>query len=178
MNAKDLTFGVELELTVNERTVREERMTIGEYHHGVQVPFLPMGWKAERDSSIRISPGRVACEIVSPILKGEEGILEVIKVVEILKNKSFSPNESTGLHVHVLFDPSWPADKLAKLITIVSYLEQGIFATTGTRRRERGTYCKSLRKYGDQPKAKKEMDASRYHLCNITNLVRNIRPTV
>ena len=178
MNAKDLTFGVELELTVTEKTVRQERMTIGEYHRGIQVPFLPEGWKAERDASIRTSPGRVACEIVSPILKGEEGILEVIKVVEILKNKSFSPNESTGLHVHVNFDPSWPADKLAKLISIVSYLEQGIYATTGTKRRERNGYCKGLRKYGDQPKAKKEMDASRYHLLNITNLVRRTRPTV
>ena len=98
MNAKDLTFGVELELTVGERTVQKERMTIGNYHHGVQVPFLPTGWTAERDASIQTTPGRTACEIVSPILKGEEGIKEVIKVVEILKNKSFSPNATTGCH--------------------------------------------------------------------------------
>jgi len=178
MNAKDLTFGVELELTVAETTVRRERMTIGAYHHGVQVPFLPEGWKAERDSSIRTAPGRAACEIVSPILKGEEGIKEVIKVVEILKSKDFAPNETTSVHVHVHFDPNWPADKLAKLISIVSYLEKGIFSVTGTKRRERGTYCKGLRKYGDQPKAKKELDPDRFHILNITNLVRNIRPTV
>jgi hypothetical protein len=153
-------------------------MTIGTYHHGVQVPFLPTGWKAERDASISTSPGRVACEIVSPILKGEEGIKEVIKVVEILKSKNCAPNESTGIHVHAHFDPSWPAEKLAKLISIVSYLEQGIFAVTGTKRRERGVYCKGLRKYGDQPKAKKEMDNNRYHLLNITNLVSRVRPTV
>ena len=178
MNAKDITFGIELELTVAESTVRQEGMTIGAYHNGVQVPFLPTGWTAERDASIRTSRGRVACEIVSPILKGEEGIKQVIEVVEILKSKSFAPNETTGIHIHVQFDPNWPADKLAKLITIVSYLEQAIYASTGTKRRERGEYCKGFRKYGDQPKAKKEMDSSRYFLLNITNLVRNVRSTV
>ena len=85
---------------------------------------------------------------------------------------------NAGTHVHVLFDPTWPADKLAKLISIVSYLEQGIYATTGTHRRERNGYCNGIRKYGDQPKAKSEMDGNRYNLLNITNLVRNIRPTV
>jgi hypothetical protein len=78
----------------------------------------------------------------------------------------------------VNFDPGWPADKLAKLISIVSYLEQGIYASTGTKRRERGSYCKGLRKYGDQPKAKQNLDPDRYHLLNITNLVRRTRPTV
>ena len=178
MNAKDITFGIEIELTISERTVRNERMTIGHYHHGVQVPFLPTGWKAERDSSIRTTRGRVSCEIVSPILKGEEGIKEVIKVVETLKSKGLTPNDSCGIHIHVNFEPTWPADKLAKLISIVSYLEQGIYATTGTKKRERNGYCKGLRKYGDQPKAKKEMDSSRYHLLNITNLINRTRPTV
>ena len=178
MNAKDITFGIELELTIRERTVRNECMTIGTYHHGVQVPFLPTGWKAERDSSIRTTSGRVACEIVSPILKGEKGIKEVIKVVEILKSKGMTPNESCGIHIHVSFEPTWPADKLAKLISIVSYLEQGIYATTGTKKRERNGYCKGLRKYGDQPKAKQKLDPDRYHLLNITNLTNRTRPTV
>ena len=178
MNASEITFGIELELTIAERTVREERMTIGAYHRGIQVPFLPSGWKAESDSSIRTASGRKACEIVSPILKGEAGIREVIEVVETLKSKGLTTNESCGIHVHIYFDPAWAAEKLAKLISIVSYLEQGIFATTGTKRRERGTYCKGLRKYGDQPKAKQKLDPDRYHLLNITNLVRNVRPTV
>ena len=178
MNAKDITFGIEIELTISERTVRNERMTIGAYHHGIQVPFLPTGWKAERDSSIRTTSGRVACEIVSPILKGEEEIKEVIKVVEILKSKGLTPNDSCGIHIHVNFEPTWPADKLAKLISIVSYLEQGIYATTGTKKRERNGYCKGLRKYGDQPKAKQKLDPDRYHLLNITNLTNRTRPTV
>jgi hypothetical protein len=98
MNANDITFGIEIELTISDRAVRSERMTIGSYHHGVQVPFLPSGWKAERDGSIRTAPGRQACEIVSPVLKGEEGIQEVIQVVEILKGKGMTPNESCGIH--------------------------------------------------------------------------------
>ena len=178
MNADTLTFGIEIETTVPNTTVNREHMTIGNYHHGVQVPYLPQGWTAERDSSLRTPIGHTACEIVSPILKGDEGIRQVIEVLRILNEKGHNVNDTCGVHVHVYFNPTWPADKLAKLISIVSYLEQGIYATTGTKKRERGTYCKGLRKYGDQPKAKKEMDASRYHLLNITNLVRNIRPTV
>ena len=53
MNASELTFGIEIETTVPKTTVRRERMTIGSYHCGEQVPYLPQGWTAERDSSLR-----------------------------------------------------------------------------------------------------------------------------
>jgi hypothetical protein len=178
MNANELTFGVEIETTVPDITVRRENLRIGLYHNGMQVPYLPQGWKAEQDGSLRTPSNHKACEIVSPILKGDEGIRQVIEVLRILNEKGHNVNDSCGVHVHVFFDPTWPADKLAKLISIVSYLEQGIYATTGTKKRERGTYCKGLRKYGDQPKAKQKLDPDRYHLLNITNLTRRMRPTV
>lgn len=56
---------------------------------------------------------------------------------------------------------------------MVAYLEQGLYAITGTKRRERGSYCKGVRKHGDAPKAKEKMDPDRYHALNITNLARN-----
>jgi hypothetical protein len=78
-------------------SVREDACTItatsgvivGAYHIGATVRVgadtrtnLPLNaptfdgnhWKAERDGSIRIKPGRVSCEFVSPILKGGEGV--------------------------------------------------------------------------------------------------------
>jgi len=178
MNAKDLTFGIEIETTLSNATIRRENMRIGEYHRGVQVPYLPEGWTAERDASLRTPRGHTACEIVSPVLKGEEGIKQVIEVLEILNQKGHNINDSCGTHVHVFFDPSWSATKLATLISIVSYLEKGIYATTGTKKRERNGYCGGVRKHENANKAKNAMDGNRYHLLNITNLVRRTRPTV
>lgn len=43
MNASELTFGIEIETTISTETVRRERMTIGGYHHGIQVPYLQIG---------------------------------------------------------------------------------------------------------------------------------------
>jgi hypothetical protein len=178
MNANDMTFGIEIESTIAIETGTRERMNIGSYHHGVQVPFLPAGWKAERDSSIQASAGRIGCEFISPVLKGEEGIKQVIEVVRILKAKGAAVNNSTGLHIHTFFDPNWGMDKLARLITVASYLEKGIFATTGTKKRERGRFCGGIRNYGNQPKAKTEMNIRRYHFLNIINLANHSKNTV
>jgi hypothetical protein len=47
MNVNEIAFGVEIETHVPRGTT-----PVGGYHCGVQVPCLPTGWKAERDSSI------------------------------------------------------------------------------------------------------------------------------
>ncbi len=137
MNANELTFGIEIETTLSCETARREGLSIGDYHRGIQVPYLPQGWKAEHDSSIQTPNGHTSCEIVSPVLKGEEGILQVIEVLQILNDKKHNVNSSTGCHIHIYFDPNWSSTKLATLISIVSYLEKGIYATTGTKRRRR-----------------------------------------
>jgi hypothetical protein len=175
-SAKDYTYGIELECLVKTETVNRTNLRIGSYHHGIQVPFLPRGWKAERDASIRTPQGYQACEIVSPVLKGEEGILEVIAVLKKLNELGFKVNETCGVHIHVGYNSDWGADVLARLISTTSYLEKGLFAITGTKKRERGTYCKGIRKHGDAPKAKEKMNPDRYNSLNITNLAnRNSR---
>ncbi|MGL6194506.1 MAG: amidoligase family protein [Thermoguttaceae bacterium] len=59
------------------------------------------------------------------------------------------------------------------MISIVSYLESGIFATTGTKHREVSSYCNGIRKHGSQPKAKEVMDHSRYNVLNTRNLTND-----
>jgi hypothetical protein len=59
IEVNDLTFGVELVVTLPAGTC-----PVGGYHAGVQVPQLPQGWRAERDSSIQAGPGYTAAEIV------------------------------------------------------------------------------------------------------------------
>src|SRR5947209_4242565 len=98
MNANDLTFGVELEVTLPVGTC-----PVGQYHFGVQVPQLPPGWKAERDGSIRPEAGYMAAEIVSPVLKGADGLRQLKAVCDWLQSVGAKVNRSTGLHVHVGF---------------------------------------------------------------------------
>ena len=49
MNANEISFGIEFETTLPNR----DDTPIGPYHCGYQVPWLPTGWKAEKDSSIK-----------------------------------------------------------------------------------------------------------------------------
>jgi hypothetical protein len=75
MNANEFTFGVEIETIVSRETVTRERLNIASYQSsGSQVPYLPLGWVAKSDLSIRAENGYTGCEIVSPILKGEYDI--------------------------------------------------------------------------------------------------------
>ncbi len=81
MQADQIFFGVELESTIPAH----DDTPIGPYHHGTQVPWLPEGWKAERDGSIRaLVPGRKGCEFVSPKLRGAAGLREVEEAVDAI----------------------------------------------------------------------------------------------
>lgn len=173
MNANELTYGIEIETVATNAALQ-----IGGYHHGIQVPYLPAGWKAERDGSIAAGAGGYACEIVSPILRGAAGLAQVVEVVQALEAHGHRVNASCGVHVHVGWQRDWPAQALARLITIVAYLEQGLYAITGTKNRERNRYCGGVRKYGNEKDAKPILDANRYHALNLTNLARGTRETV
>ncbi|MEI6656504.1 MAG: amidoligase family protein, partial [Verrucomicrobiota bacterium] len=110
--AERITFGVELETTIPVTA----GIVVGAYHVGTTVrvgadsqTHLPLNaptfdgnhWKAERDGSIRIKPGRVACEFVSPILKGGEGVEHLIQFVEWANAIGANVNGSCGCHITV-----------------------------------------------------------------------------
>ncbi len=182
MNAADLTFGIEIETIAPTSAVQEHGLRIGAYKHGIQVPYLPAGWTASDDGSIRTNGRGLPCEIVSPILKGAEGIAQVIEVINALNAYGHRVNESCGTHVHVGWKRSWSSISLARLITIVAYLENGLYAITGTKSRERGAngtcYTKGLRRYGNDKTAKVTLDRDRYHTLNLTNLASGTKETV
>ncbi|MBQ3349219.1 MAG: amidoligase family protein [Thermoguttaceae bacterium] len=174
ITANEIKFGVEIE-TIAPITLEEtDGLNIGGYHSPKQVPFLPTGWKASRDGSIHTISGYAACEIVSPILCGADGLCQIEAVCEILTAKGFKVNRSTGVHVSVDWGRETDSETLSRLITMVSYCERSIYAITGTHAREQGCWCKSVHKYGNVKEAKKEMDTwiheARYHLLNLTNL--------
>ena len=89
---------MEIETTVPTALVARGELSIGGRHRGVQVPYLPTGWKAEHDCSIMPEPGRTDCEIVSPILQGAAGLEQAIEVLRILETKGHLVNKNCGVH--------------------------------------------------------------------------------
>ncbi len=178
MNANEFTFGIEIETVAPDSAIRDHGLRIGAYKRGTQVPYLPAGWKAEADGSIDNSGGGHKCEIVSPVLRGEEGLAQVAEVLRTLEEKGHRVNASCGVHVHVGWNRTWASDALARLVTIVAYVEKGLYAITGTKNRERGRYCGGVRKYGNQKAAKDQIERARYHALNLTNLACGSKDTV
>jgi len=178
MHPNELTFGIEIETIAPDSAVRNDGLRIGPYRRGIQVPYLPEGWKAEADGSIDNGNGGHKCEIIGPVLRGDEGIRQVIEVLWTLEAKGHRVNASCGVHAHVGWKRDWPSEALARLVTIVAYLEKGLYAITGTKNRERGRYCGGVRKYGSDKDAKPALDRDRYHALNLTNLARGTKDTV
>ena len=69
MNANEMTFGVEFEVTVPMNLA----LAVGGYHRGLEVVGLPAGWNAQGDGSICADRDYRGVEIVSPVLRGADG---------------------------------------------------------------------------------------------------------
>lgn len=188
--AADLTFGVEIECTVPMSI----NLAVGPAHRGYQVPELPIGWTAQSDASIDASNGRRGVEIVSPILKGAEGIRQVLTVLAWLRDKGAKVNASCGLHIHVGFNATWTAE-LGRVVALVARHEKGLYAATGTTRRETGSFSRPIARDGKytrnfkdgQPKPIRETEFNtgssvypyeRYHSLNLTGIGSGRKPTV
>ena len=195
-NIENITFGVEIETTVPLTS----QVIIGAYHVGApaisattlegerkQFPlFEGNAWKAERDGSILAAKaGHKACEFVSPVLKGEAGILHLIAFVEFLREIGAAVNPTCGMHIHVGVGSAAAGEEitgyLERLVRLVSFNSKALYAQTGTVNRERGIYCAPLGERTRQAvkKAKKRKvvaeaaaTGSRYHILNLTNLPR------
>lgn len=174
--AADLTFGVEFEVCLPASV----RIACGGYHRGLQVAQLPEGWNAQSDCSI-VAPARhYGAEIVSPVLKGAEGIRQVLAVIEWLNSVGAKVNKSTGFHVQVGFDRT-NKEGLKRLTHLVASFEKAIYASTGTTSREGGRFCRSIREsFRGAFDAENRSYAlhDRYHVLNVSNLVSGQKPTV
>ena len=190
--AEGWTFGVEIECLIPNEQIRSLGIRIGSYHHGVQLPGpFPTGWTAEHDASVSSTQsGYTGLEIVSPILQGRAGIEQVKQVAESLNEMGARVNRGCGFHVHVGAEIAagghpWVAEWVAKLLYQTAMHETAIYASTGTRRRETGSYSTSIkaqqedadriRKATTPDRKREELSwvasrAGRRHSLNLTNL--------
>lgn len=146
--AANFTFGVEIETTIPASA----SVSIGTYHHGSPVVDAPMfrgvAWKAERDGSIVAGAGRIACEFVSPILQGQEGIENVLAFVAWIISIGGKVNASCGLHVHVGVESvlgcrgtEATLAYVERATALTMFWQRAFYAQTGTKGREQGRYC-------------------------------------
>jgi hypothetical protein len=168
MNVEDITFGVEIETTIPRGA-----LAVGPHGRGSDIPQLP-GWKADRDPSIRAGGTHEACEFVSPVFKGSEGLKQLLADLATIRALGARVNTSCGLHVHVGIDKT-DTELTTKLITLVSNFEKAIYASTGTTRREQSRWCNGLNQYGNADTARQNGAHSRYH---VANLATGTKPTV
>jgi hypothetical protein len=190
--AESYTWGVEIECFLPQSKVQELGISVGSYHHGHPLPApFPQGWTAERDGSLHTDRrGYAAVEIVSPILKGRAGIEQVKQVAGILRSLEATVNQTAGMHVHVGArsvageSHAEVAEWVGKLLYQTAMHETALYASTGTHRRENGSYSRSVkrqkqaadkvRKAPDRRKREALRDVvyglDRYHTLNLTNL--------
>ena len=150
--AESITFGVELETTIPVTS----NVVVGAYHVGTTVrsgtemntgipltapTFHGAHWKAERDGSIITRPGRLACEFVSPILSGSEGVEHLLQFVEWANAIGANVNASCGCHITVgvksiigTDDPQAMSEFGRKLAHIARWHAMSLYGQTGTGR--------------------------------------------
>ena len=138
------TFGVEIEafgVDKNELVTALQQAGISVQNAGY-THATTFYWKIVRDGSIR---GDNAFELVSPILQGEAGLLELKTVCSVLKQKNALINKSCGLHIHFGVSDFKIKDWRNLYKTYAIQEEQIDNFMPISRRADNNTYCKGLR---------------------------------
>jgi hypothetical protein len=156
--AAAIEFGVEIETQIPVGSGVE----VGGYHRGVAVTSgreaetgnLVMApvlegvaivnapcWRADRDGSIRCDQGFMPCEFVSPILRGEAGLENLIRMLAFIRRIGGRVNGSCGLHITVGVRSvigSVETEKVAAYVRNLCHIAHqnawAIYAQTGTGR--------------------------------------------
>lgn len=160
---KNRTFGVEIEWKgdSDERYHLEQKMrnagmkvSRGFYGHHAPSNF----WKIENDNSC-------GSELISPILKGEDGLAELQKALELLNELNPRVNRDCGVHVHQDAQ-DFELENFKNLIRFYIKYEQAIDSVMPKSRRKNhnDTYLASLgecRYYEDEIDYKAKYDKVR-----------------
>lgn len=196
--ADRLTFGVEIECTLPHAGPAAQFLRVGGRHSGIPCDRLPgqvagKNWKCESDGSIMAGHGRYGVEFVSPVLSGVAGLQNLAATMATIRSWGARTNASCGFHVHV----GWTSNSIADLRKVVAYTaqyEDAFYAAAGTRSRETGRMCKSIKgferlpwnqgriedaRYGPGKQLRLRGCEDRYMLLNLENLLMgNGKPTV
>jgi len=172
------TYGVELEVVSMSPTARQDVIAkLNEqgivcrsegYNHSTR-PH----WKIVMDSSVGVRGG-VGFEIVSPVLKGQDGIEQIRKVCAVLSDLGVSVNKSCGMHVH--HDArDYKQLHLERLVRFYARAEKQVDMLVAPSRRGAGArYCKSLVPSLENGSVERHAmrGSCRYHKLNVQSFYR------
>lgn len=138
------TFGIEIEF-IGDRDAAARAINaagigcqVQDYNHRT-----PTAWKIVTDASIGYENG----ELVSPILRGEEGLEQVRKVCSALRSIGHKVDKRCGVHVHVGV-PELSGHEIANVFKRYLAGEDKIDAIMPRSRRGNGNrFCYSLASY-------------------------------
>lgn len=139
----DRSFGIELEIygasrarLISEFAAQGIRLVDEAYNHNTR-----NYWKVVSDSSISGENGN---EIVSPVLRGQDGIEQIKKVCIALAKAGAKVNNSCGFHLH-LGASDLNLENFKNLIKSHIEVEAGFDSIVpNSRRANNNHYCKSL----------------------------------
>jgi hypothetical protein len=142
MTLPNRTFGIEIEIKgLSERQACRALVEAGinasetGYTHRVS-----SSWKVLYDGSL----SGTSCEVVSPVLRGEDGIEQVRKVAQALASAGARIDRQCGLHVHVGTD-GMSANDVAMVLARYARFESVIDGfMPSSRRANNNTYCRSI----------------------------------
>jgi hypothetical protein len=149
MQFQDFTFGVEIECyipgSLSSLFAALSAANVPMSHAAGSIHRVTAGWKVVGDGSLNSAPvGHVGCEVVSPILRGDDGIAQVVRVMEAVKAFGGKVNKSCGLHVHVGAQDA-TAGQLKNLAKMFVKYEHHMDALCPESRRNGNRYCQSNR---------------------------------
>jgi len=171
MKASQIKFGVEIECNIP--ISKAQQFPRGSYHRGEQIEIFPQGWNCQRDGSVNPDPGYFSAEVVSPILKGEDGLIELTYVADTLAQIGCITNSTCGLHVHVGTD-RFTQQQYERLITLFKRFELAFYVINGdhTQQRYNSTFCSPSTRWREQNGL-----ASRYQSLNLQH-IEKARPHI
>lgn len=143
MQADETYYGIELEVTIPQRNWNSQLQ-------GTQIPHYPTGWKATFDGSISAQAGYTAVEIVSPKLKGFDGIVQIVQVLDDLNERGAVVNSTTGIHIHV-DGSNLDIRDIKKVKQMFVQYEKLFFSVLGDKAQQRYSnyYCKPSSQWDD-----------------------------
>jgi hypothetical protein len=146
---ENLTFGAEFEVLLPRHfsqagAAAELSRLIGEPVAARGSAALPGQWKVVTDGSLS-GPGCVGLEFVSPILSGQAGLDNVVRVSNALRAMGATVNRTCGFHVHVGgHDRSLAFFRT--LVKLYARYEDAIDSLMPPTRRENAAqYCRSVK---------------------------------
>ncbi len=128
------------------------------------------GWNGQQDGSLHTTGRKYPYEVVSPILRGTDGIGQVGYICLLMDEIRASVNSSCGIHVHVdarnLTD-----EQIGNVKANFARWEMAFYGTTGKQisKRMNGTYA--------QP-TWRSSEMNRYRSLNLTNLGKRDKRTL